>query len=555
MINRTWIFGSSPDCDVWIPKSTVSAKHCRLTCSPCGYQIEDLGSSNGTLVNSQAISTKVSIEPKTNVTLGKQTILPWPDVGSASRVVRFGRAADNDFVVQAAAASSHHGQIIVGPNGTWVVEDLGSTNGTGLRMGNEVTPFSRAAMIGPDDTLMLGTYALPVANITPLLYVSVAEPVSSPQHQVPFGLPAGATSSADELPLQLESAGDNPYSKYLAVLVAGITVVVLIAAFGFVFFGGAQKDHAFSVSDASISGQDELGLPSASNEAIQQSPLNAGVAADTKADDQEAALFWVLVASEDDSLTFRVGTAFAIDKTRLVTTGSIVRAVESLAKQGYPQQKVVHLSSGAVYSIGKLGVHASLPDLIDNANELRSQYQSELSTLKSPEDSTKGIDTRDVEGEVQSKKMQLVQLGEQMLKAEQAVIDFDAGWIETSASLSESVSTLTLSTKQAPRPRQKLTIISAPFDIQDPYFDTEMKPEFVHQELRITTVLNLPEGHRHRLVLEDQWRPGEVNLFGSPLVDAQFRVIGVLSRNEMLSPEQVHVDAVGAAIIHESLSQ
>ena len=63
--------------------------------------------------------------------------------------VTFGRAPDNTIVINDDFASSHHARIVAA-NGSWVLEDLGSTNGTivdgsrmhspiSLRIGTQIT--------------------------------------------------------------------------------------------------------------------------------------------------------------------------------------------------------------------------------------------------------------------------------------------------------------------------------------------------------------------------------------------------------------------------------
>ncbi|MDN5634275.1 FHA domain-containing protein [Brevibacterium sandarakinum] len=63
--------------------------------------------------------------------------------------VTFGRAPDNTIVISDDFASSHHARIVAA-NGSWVLEDLGSTNGTivdgspmhspiSLRIGTQIT--------------------------------------------------------------------------------------------------------------------------------------------------------------------------------------------------------------------------------------------------------------------------------------------------------------------------------------------------------------------------------------------------------------------------------
>ncbi len=55
VVRNMTIIGRREDCDLRIPVSDVSRKHCRLVRTDDGIRIEDLGSSNGTYVNAQRI--------------------------------------------------------------------------------------------------------------------------------------------------------------------------------------------------------------------------------------------------------------------------------------------------------------------------------------------------------------------------------------------------------------------------------------------------------------------------------------------------------------------
>jgi len=50
------ILGRRPDCDVRIPLSIVSRKHCRIIHNDNELTIKDLGSANGTLLNNEPIT-------------------------------------------------------------------------------------------------------------------------------------------------------------------------------------------------------------------------------------------------------------------------------------------------------------------------------------------------------------------------------------------------------------------------------------------------------------------------------------------------------------------
>lgn len=56
VIDRDLIIGRDADCDIVIPDRQVSRHHAKVTKSPNGVLLEDLGSKNGTYLNNQPIS-------------------------------------------------------------------------------------------------------------------------------------------------------------------------------------------------------------------------------------------------------------------------------------------------------------------------------------------------------------------------------------------------------------------------------------------------------------------------------------------------------------------
>jgi pSer/pThr/pTyr-binding forkhead associated (FHA) protein len=133
----------------------VSGRHCRLTKTAEGFLLEDLGSTNGTFVNGIRIDSITTVSPGDTITLGQSVPMPWPESErhNQPQVLRVGRAADNDVVLDYPMVSAHHARIIVGQDAARI-EDLGSTNGTAV--GSLDQKVARA-QLSPGQAVYFGT--------------------------------------------------------------------------------------------------------------------------------------------------------------------------------------------------------------------------------------------------------------------------------------------------------------------------------------------------------------------------------------------------------------
>ena len=53
-----WVIGRAQECDLVVAEAQVSSHHCRLTHQADGFLLEDLGSTNGTFVNGERITSQ-----------------------------------------------------------------------------------------------------------------------------------------------------------------------------------------------------------------------------------------------------------------------------------------------------------------------------------------------------------------------------------------------------------------------------------------------------------------------------------------------------------------
>ncbi|MGQ9863331.1 MAG: FHA domain-containing protein [Bacteroidia bacterium] len=105
--SKSILLGRSQECDILLDHPEVSAKHAILILTVTGtYEIQDLGSTNGTFVNGQRIEGRVEIHPGDKVVLGSYEI-PWQEyfekdipakgLGSDSptRATKYGHSGQN----------------------------------------------------------------------------------------------------------------------------------------------------------------------------------------------------------------------------------------------------------------------------------------------------------------------------------------------------------------------------------------------------------------------------------------------------------------------------
>ncbi|MER5641248.1 FHA domain-containing protein [Kitasatospora sp. NPDC002227] len=177
--SRAYHIGRDPTGEIVLTDPRVSWHHALLHVDHDHWSLDDTGSTNGTWSEGHRVQ-HLDLAPGTSVRFGapdgpcaRLGALPEPTAvrqqpsaltsitGSyrpptsvrplPARVVRIGRAEDNELVLEDLSVSRHHAELRARPDGRYEIADLGSHNGTYLN-GQPVLN----ALVGPQDLIGIG---------------------------------------------------------------------------------------------------------------------------------------------------------------------------------------------------------------------------------------------------------------------------------------------------------------------------------------------------------------------------------------------------------------
>ena len=165
----SYIVGRDPEADFTADVPTVSRRHIQIAKVPDGWEVTDLGSSNGTFLNSKSNRLdKPALVARHDVLLLGTYRLPVKlltdrletsntNTAKASiklqpkKPVIIGRSDQCDVLLSSPQVSGRHAKLTLLENGRLLVEDLGSLNGTfvnGKRITREETSLDSQIAIG-----------------------------------------------------------------------------------------------------------------------------------------------------------------------------------------------------------------------------------------------------------------------------------------------------------------------------------------------------------------------------------------------------------------------
>lgn len=566
---RTWIIGSAADCDLVVAQPVVSARHCRLTRAAAGFLLEDLGSTNGTFVNGYRIQAALPVTREDAITLGRQTPLPWPPAEAEERrVIRIGRAPDNDLVAAFDRISSHHAQLIVDARGI-TIEDLGSTNGTFV--GTTQNRVTRVA-VRPEDTVFLASIPFRVESLlagraeplvmAPATMVEAVGPnpqtaaaaphVSAPHAAAPRGMPDPPVAAAPHVG---NGSGGSRLSSFRVSLIAAATAFVLFSAVGIGY--ALRRPTAEPIAD-SVPTVDKTGSqailgthgaaddrpgatgqpdddgppvrePQANSSASSASSENTA-AAPTKGAAPgaipENCVYFVCAASPSDpaakseTQVYRLGVACAISERHLVTSAAVVISFDLVAHE-HPDRTVYCPALGKELAVTKSEV---LP-------QYRQAWSEEQESTAAFEELHAENQAKELsEEEKATVRTRLAELYRKSSAAAQRQVHFDVGVLEVAEPVPHWLPMATDETRL--RPKGAVRVVGLAFDLEDPLLDREIPSPLTELPARVlaTPWLQDSPGAPLRLVGSCSAEHMSRNWFGSPVLNGQNQLIAIYSR-------------------------
>lgn len=224
------IVGREAGADIILPFPQVSARHAHIQrLGPSQYRVRDLGSANGTFVNSKPVH-EATVTPKDEVRFGS-LIFDWTRYlpvlereGGDSRGVTVGRDPSNRIVIADQRVSSRHATVVVDGD-RLLLSDCGSVNGTFVN-GRKV----QEAAVGRGDQVRFGSLPvdlfglLAASGLGPQLPIQVDGSSAKP----PVGPPPRP-------PISGSGPTGNPRRLSTAAIVAITVAAVVVIGVALVF--------------------------------------------------------------------------------------------------------------------------------------------------------------------------------------------------------------------------------------------------------------------------------------------------------------------------------
>ncbi|QEG39264.1 FHA domain-containing protein [Roseimaritima ulvae] len=544
---QQWTVGRARENDVVVEATDVRDCHCVIRCRHGVWSVVPrqgtVGIETETADRIDWFDQSRTISPDESLWLVPDVRLPWPSESGAVAQLSIGRAGDNDIVLDDALISGKHALLIVGPQQTIVIRDLDSRNGLFIDSG--LDRRVAAAMLLSTSQVFLGSLAVDVQDllrragrafdadrprsVAPAARPPVAAATDSPAIPAPpeVSPPPLDTPPFDAAPAIAVAPSTPPRSPKPAWLPVAKTVLstvlpgLLALAIWWMFLRPASAPDPAPPSTATspaVAGTETVASAPAvasPSDAVEGEPSSATTAAikpmrpDT---DPRDSLYWILVRHRDSGDQFRLGTGVAVASDRVLTTASIISSIEEMRADGYVDPSVVQVATGQPRKSQAQHISDEFQKRSQVAAQLVAEYDRLLQQLESESDNAAEL------RETIDKQAKLVNV------AMAATAAVDVGWLQ----VDPLPDFLTIDPTHTYRPSQRVSSLSAGFDIHDPFWDAVAAPDIQQLAYQVQSVgaslRGIPDALKLRAVAS-----GEKNhhLIGSPLIHDN-RLIGMI---------------------------
>ena len=442
-------------------------------------------------------------------------------------IVTIGRATDCDVVINQPAISGRHAAVVVGPDQVMTLFDLDSRNG--VYVGNEPRRRVRVTTLARDETLHFGLYQIDVERLIGDCWKASKSPsTSEPQ------MKSAISMLREHLRRETSTQKTTPYSKLLPLTVP--MVVILCALFWIqqqskkpinvperedfaadsvvtsrevdqkVLTGNPKDEHIDVEKDVATKMPDTSPLNPSVNVLVDDSTSSA---LDKPIDlPVDQSLYWLIMSHDETKTKYRMGSAFAIDSNRVVTNASLLAGIDELLKNGFSNPELIRVHDRTTVKIVDRIVPKEFTHRTTEAEALLKHYKTlaEQRGAKAEDDKV------------------LRELEEMVHFAQSQSASVDFGWLRASISL--EVARLEPDAKL--RPGKSVTIVSAGFDAEDPFFDPEANHGVSRYKARIKTLDPGNDGNPSlfRIQLPSN-TVKELNLLGNPVLMDE-KIIGMI---------------------------
>ena len=292
--------------------------------------------------------------------------------------------------------------------------------------------------------------------------------------------------------------------------VVALAVVVGAAAS---FFGGNRNPA--------------VNRPISTNETPDE-PVTAAATLST-AENPHEAIYSVLVQDEQSDQLLRIGTAWAVSQHQLVTSAAIAKVIEILHDK-FPIVQVRCAALENVFIVSGWDAHGDYEQALADAELAGGKAQSKRAELEKldPEStsSTKKPPTKEA---IDKLVEQLIEYEEERFLAMSRQSFFDVGLLTVEETL-PTVLAVNMSAQEL-AVQSTLTLYGVAFEHdRSVFFDTLEPSRFEGRLVRIVRPQNNPDESLERLLMSSPAGHHKQNWLGSPVLDAEGRVVAVYSR-------------------------